>query len=357
MSGGVDSAVAAAILVQAGFRVVGVTLRLWTGSGNDEPVRGCCSLAGVQDARETCADLGIEHYVADVSDVFTRQVVDPFVEAYARGKTPSPCTACNAAVRFDAMLSIADSIQCRFVATGHYAQVRRSVSSGRFELLRAKCPAKDQSYMLYALSQAQLSRVLFPLGEFASKEQVRHLAHDLRLHVARRADSQDICFVGAGGYAEFIRKRNPALFQPGPIVDERGNVIGRHEGIGAYTIGQRRRLPASNRGPLFVTRLDAETNTVIVGPAEALFSRRLVARPVNWVSMDQPSGKLAVQAQIRYNAEAAPATIEALGDTIVCRFDRPQRAVTPGQAVVFYDAERVVAGGIIAEAHQEEDNP
>ncbi len=357
MSGGVDSAVAAAALLQEGHRVVGVTLRLWTGSPGDEPERGCCSIAGVQDARETCAHLGIEHYVADISDAFSRNVVDPFVEAYAHGRTPNPCTACNAFVRFNAMATLADRLGCGGIATGHYARVRYSPQAGRWELLTGVCAAKDQSYMLYGLSQEILSRALFPLGDFASKDQTRSLARELGLHVAHRSDSQDICFIGTGGRERFLRQRSEGWFRPGPIVDESGAQVGCHQGIGTYTVGQRRGLPASNRGPLFVTSIEPESATIRIGPRELLYNDSLVACNVNWVSIPRPPGRLAVQARIRYNAEAASATIEPTGDKVVCRFSENQRAITPGQAVVFYDGERVLGGGIIEKVPAEEDSP
>lgn len=358
MSGGVDSAVAAALLINAGYPVVGVTLRLWTGSpGGDEPTRGCCSIAGVQDARETCAHLGIEHYVVDVSDAFIREVVDPFVAAYARGRTPNPCTACNAFVRFTAMVNLADRIGCGHVATGHYARVRYSAELQRWELLTGVCAEKDQSYMLYGLTQELLSRVLLPLGEIASKEQTRALGREFGLHVADRSDSQDICFVGSGGYEAFLKHRSENLFRPGPIIDEQGREIGTHRGVGAFTVGQRRRLPPSNRGPLFVTHIDAETATVTVGPLELLYSDSLTAGRLNWVSISRPSAQLAVQARIRYNAHAARAAIAPIGDAVVCRFEQAQRAITPGQAVVFYDDERVLGGGIIEHVPAQEDNP
>lgn len=354
MSGGVDSAVAAGLLVGAGYRVFGVTMRLWTGQPGDEPSRGCCSLAGVQDARETCAQLGIPHYVVDLSDEFARDVVASFVDGYSRGVTPNPCTICNAKVRFDALLRIANDLGADRIATGHYARTSTSQNSDRIQLLAAVCASKDQSYMLYGLRQDHLRSACFPLGSLPSKDATRSIAAAMGLAVARRGDSQDICFVGTQGYAAFLCDRAQGGFEPGPIVDDLGRVIGTHSGIVGYTVGQRRRLPASNRGPLFVVGIDAARNTVHVGPEERLLARGLIARSMNWVSIEPPEDRLDVQARIRYNAPLVPATICRRDDAVYCRFDFPQRAVAPGQAVVFYDGDRVLAGGTIVEAVAED---
>jgi tRNA-specific 2-thiouridylase len=358
MSGGVDSAVAAALLVRDGLRVAGVTMRLWTGEPGLEPARGCCSLAAVQDARESCARIGIEHYVVDLSHDFARIVVEPFVGAYAAGRTPNPCTVCNASLRFDALVRLADSLGAARIATGHYARARRTSASGRTELLTARCAAKDQSYMLYGLSQEHLSRAVFPLGDLESKDVTRAIAADLGLPVATRHDSQDICFVGAEGVAGFLRRRAADLFRPGPILDENGKAVGSHDGVGAFTVGQRRRLPASGRGPVYVTAIDAATATVTIGPRCSLEAHSLTARAMNWVSIARPSGRLVAAARIRYNAAAAACVIRARGAEADCIFDEPQRAVAPGQAAVFYDGERVLGGGVIDRASvAEEDDP
>ena len=357
MSGGVDSAVAAGLLVRDGLRVVGVTMRLWTGDADHEVSRGCCSLAGVQDARETCAQLGIPHYVIDLSDAFARDVVNPFVAGYATGITPNPCTLCNARVRFDALLRIADELGCQSVATGHYARTRSDPHTGRVELLAAVCKPKDQSYMLYGLGQHHLRRTLFPLGDIPSKEHTRQIAADMGLSIARRTDSQDVCFVGAEGYAAFVGRRMETIVRPGPIIDDFGRTIGTHSGIVGYTVGQRRRLPASSRGPLFVVRLDPENNAVHVGPEPHLYASGLIARDLNWVSIEPPVEQLVVQARIRYNASLVAATVVVRDDAARCRFDVPQRAVAPGQAVVFYDKERVLGGGTIVEAVRKECAP
>lgn len=347
MSGGVDSAVAAALLAERGYAVTGVTMRLWADPDGDPTAGGCCSLAGVQDARDTCARLGIRHYTVDLQDDFARHVVGPFAAEYARGRTPNPCTVCNREVRFEHLARFARSVGASHVATGHYVRVRQSVESGRWELLEARCLDKDQSYMLYRLSQEQLAKSLFPLGELPSKAETRALAARLGLPCARRRDSQDICFVGRGGYGELLAQRSPGSLVPGPIIDDRGEVIGHHEGVALYTIGQRRRLPASARGPLFVRVLDASTAAVHVGPAETLLGHELEASDLNWVSIAPPDRPLAVSARIRYNAPKAEATVEACDDTAWCRFKSPLRAAAPGQSVVFYDGGRVLGGGVI----------
>lgn len=354
MSGGVDSAVAAALLLHEGWRVVGVTLRQWNDPSGDPAAGGCCSLAGVEDARRTCAELGIEHYTVNALSDFSREVVDPFVDAYAAGRTPNPCVVCNVRVRFRHLLSFARKIGASRIGTGHYVRVRHDPSSGRYQLLRGRCAAKDQSYMLYRLSQEQLAASIFPLGELETKDQTRALAQRLGLSVASRRESQDICFVSRTGFRQFIVSRAPSSAQPGPIIDEEGRRIGTHQGVAGYTIGQRRGLPATGRGPLYVTRIDAAKGVIHAGPKERLFTKVLVARDVCWVSIDPPRSGLAVSACIRYNAPVARATVEQVGDAVRCVFDEPQRAVTPGQSVVFYDGERVQGGGIIAEASEAE---
>jgi len=350
MSGGVDSAVAAGLLKERGCHVIGVTMRLWSDPSGDARAGGCCSLAGVQDARETCATLGIEHYVVDLQEEFDRHVVTPFVTEYVEGRTPNPCVTCNRAVRFTHLARFARRVGAARIATGHYARCAPNGAIGRWELLRARCLDKDQSYMLYRLSQEHLSITVLPLGGTPSKAETRALAASWGLGSAQRPDSQDVCFVGMGGYAALVSRRMPHAGRPGPIVDDRGAEIGRHEGVERYTVGQRRRLPASSRGPLYVTAVDAPNAVVRVGPVERLFASRLVAGDLNWVSIACLDAPLAVSARIRYNAGAAPAVIEPLGERLVCRFREPQRAITPGQSVVFYDGDRVLGGGIIREA-------
>jgi tRNA-specific 2-thiouridylase len=350
MSGGVDSAVAAALLKQAGYDVVGVTLQIWQPSADGGRHAGCCSLDAVADARRAAARLGIPHYVLSFHDYFAEHVVRKFVAEYARGRTPNPCVECNRSVKFDELLRQAKGLGAAALATGHYAQVVANPSTGRYELRRGACAQKDQSYALYTLTQEQLGSTVFPLGTVPDKACTRQLAKDLGLSLAAKPDSQDICFAPRGGYVEYLAKRAPEALEPGPIVDLDGRVIGEHSGIATYTVGQRRRLPASSNGPLYVIALQPATRAVVVGPASALYSRECRVEDVNWVSIPRLIGSLAVSARIRYNADAAPARIEPCetAGCVRCSFEEGQRAITPGQAAVFYQGEAVVGGGTIS---------
>jgi tRNA-specific 2-thiouridylase len=345
MSGGVDSSVAAALLREQGYEVVGATMRLWT---LEDPHaarhhRRCCSVEDTDDARAACDQLGIPHYVLNFERAFATGVVDQFVQEYARGRTPNPCLACNNQVKFRPLLEHALALGAAFLATGHYLRLRRN---GRgYEMWRAADRSKDQSYVLYALGQRELSRALFPMGEH-SKEEVRAIARHYRLPNADKPDSADICFIPSGDYRSFVGRR--VVSQPGDIVDSAGNRLGRHRGIVNYTVGQRRGLPARGGSePLYVLSLDAEANAVVVGPEEELLAPGLIAGDLSFVSGEVPREPFQTQARIRYRSEPAPATVEVRGDTAEVRFRRPQRAVTPGQAVVFYDGERVIGGGTI----------
>lgn len=349
MSGGVDSAVAAALLREQGYRVLGLTMVFLEDAPLGLHAKTCCSLTAVQDARSVCSQLGVEHYVVRLSGAFQEKVIEPFVAEYLRGRTPNPCTRCNAEIRFRVLREFAERHGARRIATGHYARTSYSETSRRYELLRAKAAEKDQSYMLYRLSQADLSATLFPLGELSGKSETRGIARALGLSVAHRPESQDICFVPKGGYRTLLRAAAGERLRPGPIVDEEGNVLGEHRGLALYTVGQRRGLPASNRGPLYVTRLDTRTNTLHVGTEGALYASGLVAEDLNWVSIEEPEGELAVSVCIRYNAVAIPAELTVRSGVAECRFERPVRAVTPGQAAVFYEGDRVLGGGVIRE--------
>jgi tRNA-specific 2-thiouridylase len=345
MSGGVDSSVAAALLREQGYEVVGATMRLWT---LEDPHaarhhRRCCSVEDTDDARAACDQLGIPHYVLNFERAFATGVVDQFVQEYARGRTPNPCLACNNQVKFRPLLEHALALGAAFLATGHYLRLRRN---GRgYEMWRAADRSKDQSYVLYALGQRELSRALFPMGEH-SKEEVRAIARHYRLPNADKPDSADICFIPSGDYRSFVGRR--VVSQPGDIVDSAGNRLGRHRGIVNYTVGQRRGLPARGGSePLYVLSLDAEANAVVVGPEEELLAPGLIAGDLSFVSGEVPREPLQTQARTRYRSEPVPATVEVHGDTAEVRFQRPQRAVAPGQAVVFYDGERVIGGGTI----------
>lgn len=352
MSGGVDSSVAAALLKEQGYDVVGVTLQIWQENTDQGRHGGCCSLGAVEDARRVANRLGIPHYVLNFRDYFAQQVIGRFVAEYARGRTPNPCVECNRTVKFRELMRQAWNLGADYLATGHYARIRHNSTSGRWELWRAADQDKDQSYVLHALTQEQLAHTLFPLGDVVSKAETRQRARDLGLNVADKPDSQDICFVPAGGYTQFLAEHAPEALRPGPIIDLSGHEIGRHDGIANYTIGQRRRLPASSEGALYVVALDPANNAVVVGSDSALKASRLIATDISWLSIEGISGSLAVSARIRYNAPTAPARIEPVPDrdAVLCTFDTPQRAITPGQYAVFYDGDRVLGGGPIEEA-------
>ncbi|MCS6775265.1 MAG: tRNA 2-thiouridine(34) synthase MnmA [Chloroherpetonaceae bacterium] len=352
MSGGVDSAVTAALLKREGYEVIGITLQIWQEHAEQGKYGGCCSLGAVEDARRAAARIGIPHYVLNFRDYFAEKVIDHFVAEYRRGRTPNPCVECNRSVKFDELLRQAENLGADYLATGHYARIRFNEATGRHELLRARDPDKDQSYALYTLTQYQLSRTLMPLGHLSGKQETRRIAADLGLPLAGKPDSQEICFVPKEGYIAFLREKSPDAFRPGKVVDTGGRVIGEHPGVAFYTIGQRKRLPPSAHGPLFVVAIDADTNTVVVGRNEELYAGGLVADNCNWSAIARLEVPVAVSAKIRYNGVAAPALL-APGENpeqAVVHFETPQRAVTPGQAAVFYggegeDAGQVVIGG------------
>ncbi|HYM16597.1 MAG TPA: tRNA 2-thiouridine(34) synthase MnmA [Dehalococcoidia bacterium] len=350
MSGGVDSAVAAGLLVRAGYEVVGITMRLWTLEDPDAPVgkKRCCSVEDTDDARAAADALGIPHYVLNMERQFHDRVIDYFVAEYGRGRTPNPCLACNEHVKFRALLDRAVALDADLLATGHYARIDRA-PDGRYRLLRAIDPAKDQSYVLYTMGQPELAKTLFPVGGY-DKPQIRALAREMRLPLAEKPDSADICFVPDGDYAAFVRKRLPQ--EPGVVRDHDGTVVGGHDGIAGFTIGQRRGLGVAVGERRFVTQIDPALNAITIGPEDGLMAGALVAESVNWLA-GPPPAVLRADAKIRYRTPAAPATVAPLpGRTANVVFDRPQRAITPGQAVVFYDGDEVLGGGAILRAIQ-----
>lgn len=361
MSGGVDSSAAAAILKEQGHELVGFTMQLWDQrrginvdeNGDPLPSR-CCSLDDVYDARRVAEELGFPFYVLNLERDFERDVVQPFVTSYLNGETPIPCVACNSRLKFASLDRLALSLGCEKVATGHYARVEFDEATNRYRLLRGLNEQKDQSYFLWELTQAQLSRALFPLGEM-SKPEAREAARQHGLKgVAEKKESQEICFVPDGDYAGFIDRyleaENETARLPGAgeIVDAGGRVLGRHEGIHRYTVGQRRGIGIADEKPLYVVSINAESNRVTVGPAEELLSREFTAAGVNWISFDEPSTPVRADVRVRYRHTAAPATITALpAARAQIVFDEPQRAITPGQATVFYRGDEVVGGGWI----------
>jgi tRNA-specific 2-thiouridylase len=351
MSGGVDSSVAAALLVEQGYDVVGVTLRVWPWREAEDPVKrfgSCCSMDSVADAQHVARTLGIPHYLLNSEAEFARSVIDRFVDAYATGTTPVPCVACNRDLKFGSLLARARAWDASAVATGHYAGVGHDAATGRYLLSRARDRQKDQSDFLWPLTQEQLASARFPLGAL-SKTEVREHARRLGLVTADKPESQEICFIPDDDYRGFLRRRNAEIFRPGPIVDTHGNRLGTHQGLPAYTVGQRKGLGLSAGRALHVVKLDPDTNTVTVGDTTDLERPRLVAEDVNFIACEPPVEPLRVEAKIRHNHTPAPATVRALGaGRAEVVFDAPQRAVTPGQSVVWYRGDCVVGGGVIS---------
>src|SRR6266480_6082023 len=358
MSGGVDSSVVAALLQQQGCTVVGLTMQLWNQrrlpelQGASPAGHRCCSLDDVYDAKAVAQHLNFPHYVVNFEEHFEDRVVRPFVDQYLAGRTPIACTNCNTDVKFEPLLRMARQIGAERLATGHYARICKNEETGRWELLRARDETKDQSYFLWGLTQKQLSRSEFPLGEL-TKEEVRALARRVSLPVAEKPDSMELCFVPNGNYVQFIHayshERGVSLNDgEGEIVNEDGEVIGRHNGVHNFTIGQRKGLGFAAGKPLYVLSIDTQNNRVVVGEDEALRKQTFEVENVNWVSIAQPSGTIRATVKIRHKHEPAPATVDALDDNCAhLTFDTPQRAITPGQAAVFYDGDRVLAGAWI----------
>jgi tRNA-specific 2-thiouridylase len=345
MSGGVDSSVAAARLVEAGHEVVGVTMRVWARQASTSHAGACCGSEAVDDARRVAAALGIAYYVLNMADEFDRAVIAPFAESYRRGRTPVPCVACNTDLKFGSLLARARAWDAAAVATGHYARIDHDGT--RYRLLRARDLAKDQSDFLWPLTQGQLASARFPVGEL-SKAEVREEARRLGLTTADKPESQEICFVPGGDYRDYLRARDPSVFRPGAIVDLEGRRLGGHGGVAAFTIGQRRGLGVTACRPLYVVDLDPDTAQVTVGDAADLERDRLEVCRVNFVAGEAPAGPVRVAARIRHNHAPAPATVTMLGpDRARVAFDAPQRAITPGQSCVWYRGDEVLGGGVI----------
>lgn len=344
MSGGVDSSVAAGLLVRRGYEVVGLTMQIWQESQTDPRHAGCCSLGAVEDARRVASRLGIPYYVINFKDEFKQKVIHNFLEEYEKGRTPNPCVECNRLVKFDILLEKAEEIGCDYLATGHYAQVRWNHSVKRWDLRMARAREKDQSYALYMLNQMQLSKVRFPLGNLSSKSETREIARELGLSISDKPESQDICFVGeAGGYVEFIRKHKPNALKPGMIVDSSGREIGRHDGTVKFTVGQRKRIGLNVDGrKLYVLKVDPASHQVVVGDNSELFESEVLFRD----DVNRLNGERTVVGKIRYNMPVAPAKVTS-GNPARASFLSPVRAVAPGQIAVFYAGTTVVAGGPI----------
>ena len=349
MSGGVDSSVAAYLLKEQGYEVIGITMQIWQDETPDavQANGGCCGLSAVEDARRVAEQLEIPHYVMNFKQEFKRHVIDYFVEEYLRGHTPNPCIACNRYVKWEALLKRSLEIGADYIATGHYARIAQ-LSNGRLAIRSSVTAVKDQTYALYSLTQEQLARTLMPVGEY-TKEQIRKIASGQGLSVAHKPDSQEICFVPDDDYAGFIdREAGKSVPGPGNFVDLSGKVLGRHKGITHYTVGQRRGLELPMGERVFVTQIKPDTNEVVIGSSQDVFSQELICDRVNFMAVEDLTEAVQVKAKIRYNHGGEDCTIEKLPEGRVhCRFVKPVRAVTPGQAVVFYRDEFVLGGGTI----------
>ena len=346
MSGGVDSSVAAYLLKEQGYDVIGVTMQIWQEDKEyEEREGGCCSLSAVDDARRVAQKLDIPFYVLNFRDSFKRNVIDYFVDEYIQGRTPNPCIACNKYLKFDELLQKAKGIGADYVATGHYAKIEER--DGRFQLIRSKDHRKDQTYALYNLTQEQLEHTLMPCGEF-TKDKIREIAKEIGLDVHNKKDSEEICFIPDNNHGRYICEAAPNKVRPGNFVDKYGNVLGKHKGIVYYTIGQRKGLGLALGRPVFVTDINPVTNTVVVGPEEDIFKTDLVCKDINFISIDKLEGPMEVEAKIRYSARPAKATISPMENgRVKVSFEDKQRAITKGQSVVFYKDDLVVGGGII----------
>lgn len=345
MSGGVDSSVAAAVLKSQGHEVIGITMQVWPSDETGaERFQSCCGIDAISDARAVARQLGIPHYVVNFREVFAREVIADFCREYARGRTPNPCIRCNQHIKFGTLLERAKGLGADFLATGHYARIEESGDG--YLLRKGVDTSKDQSYVLHTMTPEQLARTLMPLGSL-TKNRVRQIAYELGLSVAAKSESQEICFVTDNDYSRFLAETLTSASEPGPVIDRRGNVLGKHRGIVNYTIGQRRGLGIAAPEPLYVTALDLERNAVIVGPKSETFRDELLAADINWIA-PKPDGPVTVEAKIRYKHKEARALVTPLdGDSAAVKFEEPQMAITPGQAVVFYRDDLVLGGGII----------
>lgn len=364
MSGGVDSCVAAALLKREGYEVIGVTMQLWPheeDAAKAEQFGGCCSLAAIEDARRVADVLDIPHYVLNFRQRFKKLVIDYFCQEYQAGRTPNPCIRCNQFIKFEELLNKARELEADHIATGHYARIEFDPTRQRYLLKKGSDRRKDQSYALYTLTQEQMARTLFPLGDLR-KTDTRKLASGLDLPVADKKESQEICFIPDNDYAAFLKRYMPETYlNPGPIVDTKGDSIGKHRGLIHYTVGQRKGLGVNQKPekgkqvqPLYVVKISKLDNTIVVGSEEELFGSDLIAEEVNWILFDKLDGEIEVTAKIRYLADEAKAKVslcEKVGEeAVLVRFDKPQKAIAPGQSVVFYQGESVVGGGTISSA-------
>lgn len=352
MSGGVDSSVAAALMIQRGYECIGVTMKLYDNEDIQiDSEKSCCSLDDIEDARAVARRLNMPYYVFNFKEDFKCKVMDKFVDCYMNGITPNPCIDCNRHLKFEQLYERAKELGCDMIVTGHYARVEKDDDTGRYYLRKAVDAGKDQSYVLYSLTQEQLSHTCFPLGEF-TKEEVRRMAEEMDFINARKHDSQDICFIPDGNYKRFLEEYSGKVCPPGEFVDVQGNVLGTHTGICNYTIGQRKGLGISAKAPLFVKEINPETNQVVLSDNESLFTTTLYAKDFNWMSKApiEAGETLSVEGKVRYRHQASPAICSVEENLVKVEFEAPQRAITKGQAVVLYDGDKVVGGGTICKA-------
>ena len=353
MSGGVDSSVAAALLKEKGYQVIGVTMQIWP-SDKQRNFGGCCGTGAVEDAKRVAYKLGISHYVMNFRDIFAQKVIAHFCQEYSLGRTPNPCIRCNQYIKFGALLEKAKGLGADFMATGHHARIEKDEAKGIHLLKKGVDQQKDQSYFLYPVTQEQLGHILLPIGNF-TKEKVREIAEELKLPVAAKPESQDICFIPDDDYPEFLKNYIPEAAKPGVVLDEQGDVLGNHRGILFYTTGQRKGLGISAKEPLYVIAIEPERNAIVVGTKEQALGDELIASGLNWIPIAKLTQPVTVKAKIRYRHREAEATIIPLDeDRVQVKFNRPQMAITPGQAVVFYDEDIVIGGGTIESARKQD---
>lgn len=349
MSGGVDSTAAAWLLKESGYDVIGVTMKLWEDDDPDyvEKEGGCCSLSSIEDARRVCDSIGIPFYVINFKPIFREKVIDYFIDDYQNGRTPNPCIACNKYVKFDALIKKAHELDAYYVATGHYAKISQDPDTKRYVIHLSEEKHKDQTYVLCNLKQDQLQHILMPLGKFDSKEKVREIASRFDPHVGGKSDSQEICFIPDDDHSRFLTEQLGDKIQPGEFVSQQGTILGKHKGIVHYTVGQRKGLGLALPKPGYVTGIDPISNRVFIGGAEDVFSDTLTANELNFMPFETLTEPMRVMAKIRYSAPPAPAIIYPEGNLVRVKFDTPQRAITPGQAIAFYDADLLIGGGTI----------
>ena len=350
MSGGVDSSVAAALLKEKGFAVIGITMQISQSSSKDGG--NCCGLDSIEDAKRVANRLEISHYVLNFRDIFKKMVIANFCEEYQEGKTPNPCIRCNQYIKFDALLKKAQALSTDYIATGHYARIEFDSQRKRYLLKKGIDSQKDQSYVLYTMTQEQLKQTLMPLGNL-TKDRVREIAKEKGLPVANRPESQEICFIRDENYGKFLKRHIPEAAKPGPIVNSQGKVLGEHQGIILYTVGQRKRIGISAKEPLYVMAIDKAKNVIVVGRKEEIYASKLIAVSTNYISIEDLKEPLDVKAKIRYLHEFQEAQITPLGEgNARVKFKQPQWAMTPGQAVVFYNEDIVIGGGVISEVEK-----